>query len=131
MNFEIGSFDITNGAVLLRLICGLFFFPHIYFKIFGSPPPALAFFTQAGFKPPAAFMRVAIVTETIAGLGLILGIHTQWAALLAAANLAVAAVAVCFFNREVRWLWNLNGMEFPVFWMIACLVVAELHWVTP
>lgn len=128
MLIEANAFDLTAGAVVLRLICGAFFFPHIYFKIAGNPPPALGFFTAAGFKPPAFYMRVAVVVETVAAIGLLLGIYTQWAALLAAAALAVAAVAVCFANGSVKWLWNLNGMEFPVFWSIACLAVAMLHW---
>ena len=43
-------------------------------------------------------------------------------------DLTNAAVAVCFFNRSVKWLWNLGGTEFPVFWAIACVVVAMLYW---
>jgi putative oxidoreductase len=128
MTLSAAAFDLTNAAVVLRLICALFFFPHIYFKIFGNPPPALGFFVQAGFKPPAFYMRVALVVESVAALGLLFGIYTQWAALLAAASLMVAAIAVCFFNRSMKWLWNLGGMEFPVFWAIACVVVAMLYW---
>jgi len=128
MSLDAAAFDLTNAAVVLRLICSLFFFPHIYFKIFGDPPPALGFFVQAGFKPPAFYMRVALVVESVAALGLLFGIYTQWAALLGAASLAVAAVAVCVLNRSLKWLWNLGGMEFPVFWAIACIVVAMLYW---
>lgn len=128
MLIDAGAFDLTNGATVLRLICGAFFLPHIYFKIAGNPPPALGFFATAGFKPPVFYMRVAALVELVAAIGLLLGIHTQWAALLAAASLAVAAVAVCFFNGSVKWLWNLNGMEFPVFWTIACVAVAILYW---
>lgn len=122
------AFDLSNGAVVLRLICSLFFFPHIYFKIVGNPPPALGFFKAAGFKPPAFYMRVALVVELTVAITLLFGIYTQWAALLAAASLSVAAIAICFANRSVKWLWNLNGMEFPVFWAIACVVAAMLHW---
>lgn len=122
------AFDLSNGAVVLRLICSLFFFPHIYFKVFGNPPPALGFFKAAGFKPPELFMRAALVVELIAALGLLFGIYTQWAALLAAASLGVAAIAVCFANRCVKWLWNLGGFEFPLFWALTCVAVAMLHW---
>ena len=128
MSVAASAFDLTNGAVVLRLICSLFFFPHIYFKIVGNPPPALGFFVQAGFKPPALYMRLALVVESVAALGLLFGVYTQWAALLAAVSLTVAAVAVCFFNRSVKWLWNLGGMEFCVFWAIACVAVAMLYW---
>ncbi len=128
MSLEVSAFNLTNGAVLLRLICGLFFIPHIYFKFAGNPPPALGFFKAAGFKPPFMFMRLASIFESVAALGLILGIYTQWSALLAAVLLAVAAVAVCFANTCVKWLWNLNGMEFPIFWSISCVIVAMLYW---
>ena len=36
------NFDITNQMNVLRLICGLFFVPHIYAKFF--VPEALGFF---------------------------------------------------------------------------------------
>jgi putative oxidoreductase len=128
MAMTAAAFDLSNGAVVLRLICALFFVPHIYFKVVGNPPPALGFFVQAGFRPPAPYMHLATAVESAAALGLLFGIYTQWAALLGAATLSVAAVAVCFFNRSVKWLWNLGGMEFPVFWAIACIAVALLHW---
>lgn len=127
MLFQPGAFDLTSGAVVLRLICGAFFLPHIYFKIVGNPPPAIAFFVTAGYKPPALYMRVAAVVEIVAAAGLLLGIYTRWAALLAAASLLVAAVSVCSFNGCFKWLWNLNGMEFPLFWAIACIAVAMMH----
>lgn len=128
MALELSTFDLTNGAVILRLICGAFFFPHIYFKIAGNPPPALGFFKAAGFKPAGLFMRLAMCVEIIAALGLILGIYTQWAAVLAALSLGVAAIAVCSANSCYKWLWNLNGIEFPIFWAISCVVVAMLNW---
>lgn len=128
MALTVSTFDLTSGAVLLRVICGLFFLPHMYFKVVGNPPPAMGFFTTAGFRPAGLFMRLALVVEALAAFGLILGILTPWAALLGALNLLIAAVAVCFFNRSVKWLWNLNGMEFPIFWALSCVVVAMLHW---
>ena len=128
MSIAASAFDLSNGAVVLRLICALFFFPHLYFKIVGNPPPGLGFFVKAGFKPAIFYMRLAIVVETVAALGLLFAIYTQWAALLAAASLTVSAIAVCFFNGSVKWLWNLGGMEFCVFWAIACVAVAMLYW---
>jgi putative oxidoreductase len=122
------NFDFTNAAVLLRVICSLFFIPHLFFKIVGDPPPALEVFTAAGFKPPKFYMRLAIVVEIVAGLGLFLGIYTQWAALLAAASLSVAAGAICSVNRSMKWMWNLGGMEYLIFWALTCVAVAMLHW---
>lgn len=128
MSIAASVFDLTNGAVLLRVSCALFFFPHIYFKVVGNPPPALSVFEKASLKPPALYMRVATVVEVVAALGLLFAIYTQWAALLAAAHLAVAAIVVCLLNRSVKWLWNLGGMEYCVFWAIACVAVAMLYW---
>ena len=128
MTITASAFDLTNGAVVLRLICALFFFPHIYFKVVGNPPPALGFFQKAGYKPALVWMRIAAVFETAAALCLLFAVYTQWAALVAAFFLAVAAVSVCSFNGSVKWLWNLGGMEYCVFWCIACVAVAMLYW---
>ncbi len=125
---EFLNFDLSNGAVLLRLICSLFLLPHLWFKTVGSPPPALAFFEQAGFRPASLYMRLAVVVEVLAGSALFLGFYTKWAALLIAGALVVAAIAVCFHNRSVKWMWNQGGMEYPVFWAITCIAVALLHW---
>ena len=128
MSIAASAFDLTNGAVLLRVTCALFFFPHIYFKVAGDPPPALAIFEKAGLKPAVLYMRVATVIEIVAALGLLFAIYTQWAALLAAAQLAAASIVLCRLNRSVTWLWNLGGMEYCVFWAIACVAVAMLYW---
>ena len=115
MNAAFLNFDLSNGAVLLRLICSLFLLPHIWFKIVGSPPPALGFFEKAGFKPAALYMRLAVVVEVLAGLALFFGFYPQWAALFVAGILVVASIAVCFHNRSLKWMWNLGGMEYTVF----------------
>jgi putative oxidoreductase len=128
MNAAFLNFDLSNGAVLLRLICSLFLLPHMWFKIVGSPPPALGFFEKAGFKPAALYMRLAVVVEVLAGLALFFGFYTQWAALFVAGVLVVASIAVCFHNRSMKWMWNLGGMEYTVFWAITCIAVALLHW---
>jgi putative oxidoreductase len=122
------NFDLSNGAVLLRLICSLFLLPHIWFKMVGSPPPALEFFEKAGFKPAALYMRLAVVVEVLAGLALFFGFYTQWAALFVAAVLVVASISVCFHNRSIKWMWNKGGMEYTVFWALTCIAVALLHW---
>ena len=74
------------------------------------------------------YMRVATVAESIIAFALLLGIYTQWAASLAAVYLFVAAGAICSVNRGPRWMWQLGGMEYLVFWAITCVAVAMLHW---
>lgn len=125
MTFSISAFDFTNGVVLLRIACGLFLLPHIFSKLVGVP---LGFFEAAGFRPAGFWMKLAMLCELSAATGLILDIYTQWAALLAAAILLVAVIALSIVNRSVKWAWIDKGIEYPVFWMLCCSIVAVLHW---
>ncbi|HSV23277.1 MAG TPA: DoxX family protein [Xanthobacteraceae bacterium] len=115
------NFDLTDGFNILRLICGLFFIPHIYAKFF--VPEALGFFVAAKFKPPAVWMYTACVIETVLAIGLIFGIYITYVGLIAFVYLLVAAAAVWKVTGG-KWLWNIGGYEYCVFWAISCLVVA-------
>lgn len=121
MNSLSQSFDLTNGINILRIICGAFFIPHIYAKFF--VPEALGFFVAAKFKPPALWMYVACVVELILAIGLIFAIYPRYAGAIAALHLLVAAVAV-YRVTGGKWLWNIGGYEYCVFWAISCTVVA-------
>jgi putative oxidoreductase len=118
-------FDLTNEFNILRLICGLFFVPHIYAKFF--VPEALGFFVAATFKPPAFWMYTACIIETVLAIGLIFGILTAYAGAIACIHLLVAAAAVWKVTGG-KWLWNIGGYEYCVFWAICCLVVAMHAW---
>jgi putative oxidoreductase len=115
------NFDLTNGYNILRIICGAFFIPHIYAKFF--VPEALGFFVAAKFKPPALWMYTACVIETVVAIALILGIYTTYAGALAAIHLAVATIAV-YRVTGGKWLWNIGGCEYCLFWAICSAVVA-------
>ena len=118
------SFDLTNEFNILRVICGLFFIPHIYAKFF--VPEALGFFVAAKFNPPATWMYTACVIETLLAIGLIFAIFPFYAAAVAFLHLLVAAAAVWRVTNG-KWLWNIGGNEYCIFWAICCLVVA-LHY---
>jgi putative oxidoreductase len=118
------NFDLTNEFNILRLICGLFFIPHIYAKFF--VPEALGFFVAAKFKPPATWMYAACVIEIVVAFGLIFGVYTAYAGAVGFVHLLVAAAAV--YKVTGKWLWNIGGSEYCVFWAIACLVVAMHAW---
>jgi putative oxidoreductase len=120
MSSLIRNFDLTDGFNILRIICGAFFIPHIYAKFF--VPDALGFFVAAKFKPPATWMYIACVIEIVLAIGLILGIFTVWIGILAAIHLLVATIAV--YRVTGKWLWNIGGCEYPLFWAICCVVVA-------
>jgi putative oxidoreductase len=115
------KFNLLNEFNILRIICGAFFIPHIYAKFF--VPEALGFFVAAKFKPPKFWLYVACVIEIVLAAGLILGIHTSFVAWIAALHLAVAAVAV-YRVTGGKWLWNIGGYEYCLFWAICCVVVA-------
>jgi putative oxidoreductase len=115
------NFNLLNEFNILRIICGAFFIPHIYAKIF--VPEALGFFVAAKFKPPAIWMHIAFAIETVLATGLIFGIFTSYVAWVAAVHMGVASVAV-YRVTGGKWLWNIGGYEYCLFWAICCVVVA-------
>jgi putative oxidoreductase len=124
MSGHIQNFDLTNGVVVLRLICGLFFIPHIVAKF--TEPATLNFFKAAKFNPPAAWMYVAGVIETVLTIGLVFAIYTPYVAAIAAIHLFVAAAAT--FKVTRKWIWVVGGFEYCLFWMLACVALAMLTW---
>ena len=120
MSDLMSNFDLTNEFNILRLICGLFFIPHIVGKI--TVPATLEFFVKAGFKPAASWMYVAGAIETVLTIGLVFGIYTQWVALIAFVHLLVAGAAT--YKVTKSWIWVIGGIEYCVFWALCCLVVA-------
>lgn len=115
------NLNLMNEFNILRVICGAFFIPHIYAKFF--VPEALGFFVAAGFKPPKAWMYVACVIEVVLTIGLIFGVFTVYVAAVAAIHLLVAAIGVWKVTGG-KWLWNIGGCEYCLFWAICCAVVA-------
>ena len=79
------NFDLTNGINILRLICGLFFIPHIVGKF--TEPATLNFFKAAKFNPPATWMYIAGGIETLLTIGLVFDIYTKYVAVIAATYL--------------------------------------------
>src|SRR5207247_6976338 len=76
---------------------------------------------------PELWVYSAAFFEALAAVGLVLGIYTRWTALLGAFVLFVAAAAL-FKVGGFKWLWNLGGFEYPVFWALACVAVALNAW---
>ena len=116
------NFDLTNGFNVLRIMCGLFFVPHLVMKASGVTG-AINAFRDFRFYPPAAWVYAAIAVEIVATIGLVFGIYTRYVALLAAIFLLIATFGVYRFANG-KWLWNIGGCEYPLFWAICCIVVA-------
>ncbi|MGJ5121096.1 DoxX family protein [Bradyrhizobium oligotrophicum] len=125
------NFDLSNGLNILRIICGLFLFPHVAGKFAGGAVSAATagFFAKAGFHPPEVWVVIAAASESAAGIALVLGICTRFAALGATALLLFAVYALQVV-KGFGWTWNTGGYEYPVFWAITSLVVAIEAWKT-
>lgn len=123
------NFDLTQGSNILRIMCGAFMLPHVASKFTAGAVSAgtAAFFGKAGFQPAEIWVCIAAAAETAAGIALILGICTRFAALGAAALLAMAVYAL-HVTKGFGWTWNTGGYEFPVFWAVTSLVVAMDAW---
>ena len=122
------NFDLTNEFNILRLICGIFFIPHIYAKF--VVPEALGFFVASGLKPPKVWLYTACTIEIIIAVGLVFVIYPFFATLLGGAHLLVALAFVWKVTKG-KWLWNIGGYEYCLFWAICCFVVAmhyRGHW---
>lgn len=119
--FTLDNLNLLNEFNILRIICGAFFIPHIVAKF--TVPATLNFFVVAGFKPPKVWMHIAGAIEMVLAVTLILGIYPQLFGAIAAIHLAVAAAAT-YKVTQGKWIWVIGGIEYCVFWAIACVVVA-------
>lgn len=126
MSSDLSRFDLTNGDNIVRITAGLFMFPHVLGK-FVDHAAILGFFTKAGFPAPELFLWLAAATEGLAGICLVLGLFTRFAAPAAAGALFVAAAAL-FEVGGFKWLWNKGGFEYPIFWALICLAIAAKEW---
>ena len=116
------NFNPLDAFDLLRMVCALFFIPHIVGKI--TEPKALELFGAFGFRPPKLWRRIALAIEVAMAIAVFFAIHTRVAAAVAAIFLLVAAGAT--YRHNGKWLWHIGGAEYCVFWALACVVVA-LH----
>jgi putative oxidoreductase len=122
------SFDLTNGANILRIIAGAFMFPHVAGKFAVISTLTLnagtvGFFAKAGMTPGTLWVYLAAAAELTAGILLVLGLCTRFAALGAAAILGIAVYALQVV-KGFGWTWNTGGYEYPVFWALVCVAIA-------
>jgi len=115
------TFDLTDGYVVLRILCGAFFIPHVVGKI-TAREASVAFFKLAGLNPPQFWSYVALAIEIVLATLLVLGILTVPAAYAACLYLLFAAAVN--FSVSRKWLWHIGGSEWPVFWALCCAIVA-------
>jgi putative oxidoreductase len=120
------DFDLTNPLVIVRLMAGLFYLPHVLFKLTGFSA-SVAAFGKMGFEPPLYWLLLAIATETICAVGLTFNLYTRYVALMSAGAMALAVYGT-FATKGVHWMWNFGGVEYLVFWGVASLALAVHGW---
>jgi putative oxidoreductase len=112
------------AALILRVSLGILFLAHAGLKLFVFTPAGTAgFFGSLGLPPALAY--ITIIVELAAGIGLILGFWTRFAALIGIPILIGAIVTVhgsagFFFNNPN------GGWEFLAFWIAALVAQALL-----
>jgi len=107
-----------DSQTLLRILCGIWFLPHLIGKIRHADLAQLTF-AKAGFKPGKVFLYLTVVAEGLAMTGLVTGIQARLAAALAIFVLAGAGYAVVKINGW-NWRWQKQGPEYMLFWAICC-----------
>jgi len=120
------SFDLTNQLVVVRLMCGLFYVPHVLFKVQGFEGSIVAF-GKMGFQPPMLWVLLAITTEAICAVGLTFNVYVQFVGLMSAGVMAFAAYGT-FAAKGVHWMWNFGGVEYIAMWGIASFMLAVAAW---
>jgi putative oxidoreductase len=116
------AFDLTNGANILRILCGVFLLPHLFVKV-RNQDCVIGFMEKAGLKPPIMWLYASFAVEIVASIGLIFDLYTQYVAVLTGLFLLVASWASWRVSAG-KWMWNFGGAEYPLFWAICCFVVA-------
>ena len=115
------TLTLSTALDVLRILCGFCFIPHAIGK-FPAREASFAFFSAAGFRPPAPFAYISMTLEVALATCLIVGVAVKPAAFIACIYLLIAAAAVIKVER--KWLWHIGGCEYPVFWGICCGLVA-------
>lgn len=120
------NFDLTDPTVVVRLMAGLFYIPHVLFKVMGFAGAAGAF-GKMGFNPPEFWVTLAIITEIVCAIGLTLNIYTRYVGLASAGTMALAVYGT-IMAKGAMWMWNFGGVEYLVFWGVASLALAVQAW---
>jgi putative oxidoreductase len=113
-----------SAALLLRLSMGLLLLAHSLVLKVGTFTVAgtVAYFESIGY--PGALAYLVIAGETLAGVALILGVFSRWAA-LAMVPIMIGAALEHVGNG---WVFSSQGggWEFPVLWTVLLIVQALL-----
>lgn len=107
------------AALLLRVSLGALALAHGLMKVLVfTLPGTVAFFESLGLPGILAYGVIAV--EILAGLALITGFRTRWAALA----MIPVLLGASWVHAGNGWLFSTEGggWEFPVFWAVALVV---------
>jgi putative oxidoreductase len=117
--------DLTFDArTAVRILCGAFFLPHTIAKL-RDIDRASVLFDKVGLRPARFFVVLTTALEVIAAFGLISGLYPRFASVVAAVVLIGASYAIVRANK-LMWRWQHPGIEYMLFWALACLCVGFL-----
>lgn len=108
------------AALILRLSLGGMLLAHAGLKFFTFTLPGTAgFFQSLGL--PGFVAYITFFTEMVAGIMLVAGFHSRWAA---AATIPILAGSIAFVHGSAGWLFSNQGggWEYPAFLMAAAIV---------
>ncbi|MDO8435394.1 MAG: DoxX family protein [bacterium] len=101
--------------LILRVVFGIVFVAHGKRKLFGGLPSTAQFFASIGLKPAKFWAIIVGLTEFFGGILVILGLFTQWAALLLGVVMLVAMLKVKLKKGFI------DGYEFDLL-LLACAI---------
>jgi putative oxidoreductase len=115
---------VAYAALLLRIALALMFYAHAWLKIkVFTPAGTVKYFESLGM--PGFFAYLTMAAEIGGATLLLLGIETQWVALLL---VPVMAGTIVMVHGKNGWLFTNKdgGWEYPAFWIVGLLVLALL-----
>ena len=86
----------------------------------GDLPGFLKAFADLGFTPPEFWFWAALCTESLAGIGLVLGLFTRFFA--AAAAIEMLVITLVYWKTGFSWLNR--GYEYTMLWGWICFAIA-------
>ncbi|ATQ43020.1 DoxX family protein [Caulobacter mirabilis] len=99
------------SILALRLVTGGFLIWGVWDNVTSPADMAkfVAFLTSHKFPAPELLAPLSVYTQLAAGVGMILGLFTRWAGILAALNMLVAIAMVDRFGG-IRGMWPAGAL---------------------
>jgi putative oxidoreductase len=115
-----------TGLAILRIVLGIAFAVHGWYKLTGGVDNVAGFFSTLGIPAPGFMAWVVTLVELIGGILLIVGALTQYAAILLFINM-LGAILFAYIGRGAPFIENgaITWEKEAVFAAAAlCLVLA-------